>query len=261
MPRYLHSIDGALITGAFFILGISAYYIIKGIHLDIAKKSFKIALGFAFVTSLLQIPIGHYHAVQVAETQPVKLAAFEGLWETQSKAPILLFGIPNVKEERTDYAVEVPGLLSFLVNFDTETIIHGLKEFPKEDRPPIHATFITFHMMLALGGFFIGITALALAFRSKVFEQIWLMKIFLYTIPLPFIANQLGWMAAEIGRQPWIVYNLMRTRDAISPTVSAGEIIFSIIMFSCIYALLFGVWIFLLRHRIQEGPSPEYSKK
>ncbi|MBT3191967.1 MAG: cytochrome ubiquinol oxidase subunit I [Verrucomicrobia bacterium] len=258
LPRYCHVITGALTVGIFFVLGVSALMLLKRKHVEFAERSLKSALIPAFVTIMLVGVVGHWHAVQVAETQPAKLAAFEGLWETQTEAPLLLFGVPNAAEERTDFAIPVPGLLSYVVAWDTGHEVQGLKDFPVEDRPPLLLTFFSFHFMVYLGGWFILIATLGLIlwWRGKVTEN----KLFLLaatvTIPLPFIANELGWMAAEIGRQPWVVYNLMRTKDAVSGSVPAGQILASIIMFSLIYSLLFGVWIYLLGRQFNKGPQP-----
>ncbi len=257
LPRYAHVIDGAIITGAFFVMGISAIYLLRGVHTKFAKTSMKAGLIVATVAVFMVGPISHWHAVQVANTQPAKLAAFEGLWETTDRAPFLLFGVPNVKEEKTDFAIEIPGLLSLLVGGSLDTKVTGLKDIPKDERPPILPTFGAFHTMIALGGFFglMCVWGLFLLWRGKLYTT----KLFhiaaIITIPLPVICNELGWMAAEIGRQPWIVQGLLKTKDAISASVSAGEIITTLVLFGGIYALLFAVWIFTLRFKINNGPE------
>lgn len=260
VPRYLHTVDGALITGAFFIMGVSAYLLLNKKHLDVAKKSLKIALIVALLASTMQGALGHYHAVQVANTQPAKLAAFEGLFETEQGAPLLLFGIPDSEQEKVHFAVGVPKLLSWIAfgNFNAE--VKGLNEFPKDEWPPIGISFTSFHLMVALGGVFILLSALGLLllYRGQLFENRWYLKILMYCIPLPIIANELGWIAAEVGRQPWIVYNLMKTADGVSITVPPVQILISIVMFCMIYSVLLAAWIFLLKKKIQAGP-PEVS--
>ncbi len=257
VPRYLHTIDGALITGSFFIMGLSAWFLLRRRHTDFALRSMKTALVFAFVSTVLQQPLGHHHAVQVAETQPAKLAAFEGLWETQANAPLLVFGIPDPEAERTDFEIGIPGALSVGVGWSADTVVKGLKDFPREDRPPILVTFGAFHLMVGLWFAFLAVTAFGmfLMWRGRLADSRLFQWLALLSLPLPVVANELGWVVAEVGRQPWIVYGILRTEDAVSKVVPAGQILFSILMFSSIYALLFVVWVFLLRRRLHEGPE------
>jgi len=257
VPRYLHTIDGALVTGALFVAGISAWYLLKGKNTEFAGRNLRLALVVAAVASMGQLVLGHYHAVQVAGTQPAKLAAFEGLWETRTHAPLLLFGIPDEEAETTRMAVTLPGLLSVGVSGSSATEIKGLKAFPKQDRPPVLPTFFSFHLMVALGFYFIGFSLLGILLwmegrLEKTRLYLWLAVI---TIPLPFVANELGWVAAEIGRQPWAVYGILKTSDSISVKVPAWQILASIVMFSIVYALLFTAWVYLLKRKVAEGPK------
>jgi len=171
---------------------------------------------------------------------------------------MLLFGIPNEKEERTDFAFGQKNMLSYMVGFSADTRIQGLKDFPKQDRPPILTTFIGFHSMVYLGGWLwmLSMWGLYLLWRKKAAQNRLFLLASALTIPLPFLANEVGWVAAEVGRQPWVVYNLMRTRDAVSAAVPAGQILASIVLFSLIYSLLFGVWLYLLKRQIDKGPQP-----
>ncbi len=256
--RYLHVVTAALVVGTFFVLGLSAWMILKNKHGDFAKQSLKSALVPCVVSIFLVMGVGHPHAIRVAENQPAKLAAYEGLWETQTNAPALLFGIPNVAEERNDFAIEIPGGLSLLVGGTADHEVQGLKDFAPEDRPPMLLTFFSFHLMLYLGGWF-ALLAFGGVFLWKI-NKLYGNRLYLWaaalTVPLPFVANEVGWMAAEVGRQPWVVYNELRTEHAVSASVSAGEILASIIMFSLIYALLFGLWWFLLKRQFNKGPEP-----
>ncbi len=257
IPRFVHTIDGALIAGAFFITGLSAWFLLQGRHLDFAKRSLSMALVVGFISSALQVPLGHFHAVQVAETQPAKLAAFEGLWETQKNAPLLIFGMPNPEEERTDWAVGLPGLLSIGVGGSADTEVIGLKDFPPEERPPLYWTFLSFHLMVGLGLYFIALTGwgLLLVWRKRTEASRLFLRLALLSLPLPVVANELGWIGAEVGRQPWIVYGLMRTDEAFSTVVPAGQILASMLIFGAIYTLLFCLWIFLLRRKLAHGPD------
>jgi len=257
MPRYLHTVNGALITGAFFMIGISAWYLLKKRHVQFATKSLMVSLVVGLVASLAVLPLGHYHAVQVAQTQPTKMAAFEGLWETRDHAPLLLFGIPSKSEERTLAAIEIPSLLSILVGGTPSTVVKGLKDFPADERPPLHLPFFSFHFMVALGLFFIVITALSLYLhvKGKLAEKPWLLKVLFFSLPLPIICNEFGWIAAEVGRQPWIVQGLLKTKDAISIVVPDYQIALSLLIFVLLYAFLFTTWILLLKREIVKGPK------
>ncbi len=254
LPRYFHTIDAAFITGAFFVLGVSAYFLLKHRNIDVAQASMKIALIFALTGALLQVVTGDIHAKQVAATQPAKLAAFEGLWETKSNAPLLIAGLPNTDSEKNSFEIGVPGILSWLAYGNTDAQVKGLKTFPVAERPPVLPSFLSFHLMVAIGGYLalVILIALYLMLRGKLYAHKLMLKILLYSIPLPFLANELGWIAAEIGRQPWIVYGVLKTVNAASP-LGAGQILASIIGFTLIYCLLFALVVYLMRREINKA--------
>jgi cytochrome d ubiquinol oxidase subunit I len=264
LPRYTHVISSALTTGAFFVAGLSAWYLLKGRHLEFARRSLAIAMVAGLIGAWGQFATGHAHAVQVAATQPAKLAAFEGLFDTQRGAPLLLFGMPDPESEEVDLEIALPGFLSFLVGFDFDTEVRGLNDFPRDQWPPVRASFVPFHAMFGLGLVFMGLTSLGtllLLWRRTLFDTgktavRWFLWAVVVALPLPILANELGWFAAEIGRQPWVVYNVLRTSDAVSTTVPAEQVLFSIVMFSLLYALLFVLWVFLLRRKVRTGPEP-----
>ena len=258
MDRLVHVWIGAYLVAAFFVMSISAYYILKGRHLTAARKCFAVALPVGLVAALLAPLSGHSSARVVAQHQPAKLAAMEGHFVTgNGGAPLHLVGWPDTETRTVKAGVAVPGMLSFLVHNDMTKPVTGLDQIPRDQWPPVAATFATFHGMVALGGLFIVLTVLAmfLHWRGKLFETRWLLWVFVFAVPLPFLANQLGWVAAEVGRQPWVVYGLLRTGDAISKSVTAGQVLGSIIMFGAIYLLLFAVWLFVLDHKIKVGPD------
>ncbi|MFQ6617312.1 MAG: cytochrome ubiquinol oxidase subunit I, partial [Fidelibacterota bacterium] len=263
VPRFLHTIDASLITGSFFMLGVSARFILKNSHIQFARDSLKIALIAGFIASVFQLGTGHYHAVQVAFTQPEKLASFEGIFETQKRAPMLLFGIPDEKDETVHAAVKIPGLISMLAFGNIEKEVKGLKDFPKEERPPLALTFYPFHIMVALGIYFIVLTKFGvfLLWKKQLYQNRLFLKLALWSISLPFIANELGWISAEVGRQPWIIYHVLKTSDAVSVSVSAGQVLFSLIIFTLIYLLLLLTWIFLLKREIKKGPEIQITFK
>ena len=259
MDRLVHVILGALILGSFFVLSISAYYLLKNRHIDFACKSFTTALVVAAVASIAMLGSGDSQGRIVARYQPAKLAAMEGLYQTSpGGAPIHLFGIPDSKSRVVRFNFEIPGLLSFLVHRDFKTPVPGLDKF-EPDTPPVAIPFFSFHVMAGLGIYFIALTLYALwcRIRGNLFQKKWLLRVFVFSVIGPFIANELGWIAAEVGRQPWIVYNQLRTSEAVSQNIVAPQVFGSIIMFAAIYALLFVLWIGLLNDKIQKGPEPK----
>ena len=259
MDRLVHVILGALILGSFFVLSISAYYLLKNRHLDFARKSFTTALVAAAVASIAMLASGDSQGRIVARYQPAKLAAMEGLYQTSpGGTPIQLFGIPDSESRVVRFNVEIPGLLSFLVHRDFTTPVPGLDKF-EPDTPPVAIPFFSFHVMVALGTYFIALTLYALwcLIRGTLFQKKWLLRVFVFSVIGPFIANELGWVAAEVGRQPWIVYNLLRTSEAVSQNIVAPQVLGSILMFAVIYGLLFVLWIWLLNDKIQKGPEPK----
>ncbi len=247
--RFIHTIIGAWITGSLFAAGISSWYLLKEKNVKSARILLKIALLVFVFSSMLQFAAGHGHSIQVAITQPAKMAAFEGLWATTKGAPMTLFGIPDEKNRVTHFEIAIPKLLSMMIHFDPDATVKGLNEFAEEDQPPVLLPFMSYHFMIASGVFFasLSIFSIILLIRKKIFESKRFMKILLYSIPVPFLANESGWIAAEVGRQPWAIYGILRTRDAVSIVVPAGQILFSIIMFTIIYIILFFFFITYLK--------------
>ena len=257
IPRFTHAVVGGWVTGGFFVAGLSAYFLLKKKHVVFAKKSIKIALIFALISSILQIELGHIHAVQVTHTQPEKMATFEAMYETQSHAPMVIMGIPNVEEQTIDYEISIPSLLSYMIAFDPEFVVKGLNEFKKENLPPIMIPFFSYRVMVGLGFFFVlmALIGVYLNWKDKIEDARKYLMLLVAMLPLPVIANEMGWIAAEVGRQPWIVYQELKTADAISTVVSAGEILFSLILFSGLYSVLFVLFIFLLSKKMKKGPD------
>jgi cytochrome d ubiquinol oxidase subunit I len=257
MDRLVHVLIGALILGAFFILSISAYYLLKNRHVDFARRSFTVALVLAVVASLAALYSGDSHARVVAEYQPAKLAAMEGIYKTEAGGTAFhIFGIPDSEAKEVRYNIKIPGMLSFMTHRDFDKPVAGLDQF-EPDVPPVGLPFWGFHIMIWLGCYFIAVTLYALfcLWRKTLYQKRWLLWVFVFSVPLPFIANQVGWIATEVGRQPWIVYNLLRTSDAVSQNLTAAHVGGSIAMFVLIYILLFSVWIFLLNDKIKKGPE------
>jgi cytochrome d ubiquinol oxidase subunit I len=261
--RYVHALLAGWITGAVLIAGIAAWYLLKSRHTEQARVLLKIALIIFFTTSILQLFSGHAHSIQVADTQPEKMAAFEALWETQEGAPFVVFGIPDGRKEVTYFSLKIPKFLSFLIHFDPDAEIKGLDEFPRDERPPVFLTFTSYHIMIWIGSLFIlfSVIGIFLFARKKIWTARWYHKILLFSIPLPHLANEFGWIAAEVGRQPWAVYRVLKTADAASPVVPAGNILFSLILFFLVYTLIAVVGGSILIKLIKKGPDELASRE
>lgn len=251
----VHVVPASLLLGAFFVMGISAYHLLKKQHTEVFLKSFKIALVVGLASSLILGLTGDMHGVNVSKTQPAKLAAMESHWETQSQAPIVMFAIPDEEGEKNKLEIgSIPGLLSFLGFHDFNAEVIGLRDIPKEDRPPVLPTFVGFRTMVGLGTLFILLMIYGWFRRDKLMESPNFLRIMLFSIPLPYIAMEMGWVVSEVGRQPWIVYNLMRTADAASP-IAGTQVMVSLAAFILVYGLLGAVGFYLIVKSVKEGPE------
>lgn len=259
VERLTHVWIGAFLAGTFLVLSVHAWYLLKNRHVEISKKAFKIALVIATVAALSQLLTGHKSAEGVAHNQPAKLAALEGHFDSLGVADMFVLGWVN-KEKQEVTGIKMPGGLTFLLHQDFETPVPGLNSFPEDERPTaLNAIFQFYHLMVAIGMFLIALTLYAsfLWWRGKLFEKKWLLWVFVFAVFLPQLANQFGWYAAEMGRQPWVVYGLLRTSDALSAVVTANQVLFSLIMFTIIYVILFALFIYLLNKKIQHGPEDD----
>lgn len=257
LPRYGHTVVASVLSGAFFMAGISAWYLLKGRHIEFARRSLSIAVVAAAVFSLAVLGMGHLHAVQVAQTQPAKMAAFEGLFKTESGAGMVFFGIPDVGNQVIRLRIAVPKLLSFLISFDPNATVAGLDRFSRDLWPPVEITFYSYHIMILLGFYFIAVSWLGvyLLWRRKLFGSRPYLTAMLVSMLLPTVALEFGWGAAEMGRQPWVVYGLLKTADAASVVVPAGQILFTILMFAGIYSLLLALLVYLILREVKRGPA------
>jgi len=254
IDRIWHVWQGAFLAGIFLVLSVHAWYLLKGRHVEISKKAFKVTLIIATVVCLLQLVSGHSSADGVAKNQPEKLAAMEGHFKT-GPGDAYIIGWVDKKNEET-HGLSIPKGLSYMVHFDGDAPVTGLDQYPVEDRPgQVNAVFQFYHIMVAIGMFLIALTLYAsfLLWRGKLYDKRWLLHIFVWSVLLPQIGNQVGWFAAEMGRQPWIVYKLLRTSEALSKSVSANQILFAIILFTVIYIILFALFIYLMNKKIVHG--------
>ncbi|MGL2993794.1 cytochrome ubiquinol oxidase subunit I [Flavobacterium sp. TSSA_36] len=257
VDRLIHTWQGSFLAGAFLVLSVHAYYLRKGKFISISKKAFPIALAVATIVSFSQLLSGHSSADGVAVNQPAKLAAMEGHFEKNAPADLYLMGWVN-KKDQTVTGIGIPGGLSFLVHQDFKAPIKGLNDFPEADRPSqVNAVFQFYHIMVAIGLFLIALTLYAsfLYFKGNLYDTKWLLGVFSYAVLLPQIANQVGWFAAEMGRQPWVVYGHLRTSEAFSQEVSSQQILFSLILFTLVYTLLLILFIYSVNKKIKHGPN------
>ncbi len=259
VDRMLHVWVGAFLAGIFLIISVHAYYLLKGRYVEISKKAIRIGIIAACIFSVSQLFIGHSSAEGVAVNQPAKLAAFEGHFDSLAVADMYLLGWVD-KESQEVSGLKVPGGLSFLMHQDFETAVTGLNAFPEDERPTaLNSIFQFYHLMVIIGMILIAL-ALFSAFqlkRKKLFKQRWLLWILVFAAILPQIANQVGWFATEMGRQPWVVYGLLRTSDALSSAVTADQVLTSLILFALVYLLLFVLFVYLLNKKIKHGPYDE----
>lgn len=257
VQRLTHTLSGAWQAGAFLVISVSAFYLLKKRHSEFAKASLKAGLALAVFASLFQLLTGHQSAAEVSKAQPAKLAAFEAHYDSLAPAGMYLFGWVNEDKQDVSFGVKIPGMLSYLVHGDASKPVIGINSFKKSDIPPVGFVFQTYHLMVAIGMLliFLSLFSLYLLWKNKLFENKWWLRILVASVLLPQMANQLGWFSAEVGRQPWVVYGLLRTSDGLSKAVSSGQILFSLILFTFIYILLFILFIYLLDHKIKHGPE------
>lgn len=262
MDRLSHTLVGAWLAGAFLVISVAAFYLLRRRHIAFAAASIKFGIGLALAASLLSLVTGHQSADGVAKNQPSKLAAMEGLWQTGPDAPLKLIGWVDTANKRT-VGPELPGGLSLLVGGSTTHKVTGLADIPPDLRPPIQATFQCFHLMVGIGLSLIGLSLWGgwLWWRGGLDDlekpaTRWFLLLAVPAVLLPQIANQVGWFAAELGRQPWIVWGYLKTSDGLSAVVRANQVLTSLVGFGLIYLLLFVLFLFLLNRKIQHGPEP-----
>lgn len=252
--QFFHTISAAYIVSAFFVMGVSAYHILRKQNVEFFSKSFKMALIFGLIFSLFIVIEGDFHGSDVSEKQPAKLAAMESLWETTRKAPVYLFAFPDEENEKNIIEIgAIPGLLSFLAYKDVNAEVKGLKDFLKDERPPVFITSMAFKSMVGLGLYFVLITIYGWFRRNRLSESRLYLKIMLFSVPLPYIATELGWVMAEVGRQPWIVYGIMKTSDAVSP-IASSQVLVSLTAFILVYGLLGIAGFYLIIKNAKKNP-------
>ncbi len=260
-PQYAHNMGGAVVCGAFVVTGLGAYYVLARRHEEYGRIFLKVGVIAGVLASLWMLfPSGHFQSEMVAKHQPVSLAAMEGLFESERQAGVVLVGQPDMENETIDNPIIIPRALSFLVYQNWNSEVKGLNAFPEKNWPDnIPLLYYSYHVMVGLGTIFIGIMVLAafLLWRGKLYDSRWMLWILMLAIPFPFIANTAGWFTAELGRQPWLAYGLFRTEEGVSPLVSSGSVLFTLIGFAGMYLIMGLLYILLMVREVAHGPEGE----
>jgi len=256
--RFAHMIIAAYLTTAFVVAGISAFYLMRRRHVRHARVMMGMAMIMAVFVAPTQLLVGDMHGLNTLEHQPAKVAAMEGLWETQRGAPLVLFGWPDQERQETRFAIEIPKLSSLILTHDLDGEVKGLKEWPRDEQPPAAWVFWSFRIMVGIGMFMIltGLMAAVLFFRKRLFDTRWFQYWCMALTPSGFVAVLAGWFVSEIGRQPWIIHNVMRTAEAVSP-VGGQPIAISLAAFVVTYALVFGAGVYYICRLIAKGPGDQ----
>lgn len=257
--RLFHVVVGAWLAGAFMVTSVAAYYLLKKKHTEFAVISMKIGMTVAAVSVFLQLIAGHMSAEVVAKHQPMKLAALEGIYETQTHAPLSLIGFPDSEAKTIRFNIALPGFLSFLATKSFDGVVPGLEEIPRKDWPNVAVVFQLYHLMIATWAcmFVLVVWGLWKWNRGTLQEGTAYLWTMVFAVLLPQIGNQAGWVAAEMGRYPWIVHNLLRISEGLSRSVTANLVLGSIIMFGIVYSFLFMVFVYLLNEKFKHGPLDE----
>jgi cytochrome d ubiquinol oxidase subunit I len=261
LAQFIHNQGGTVVTASFVMAGLGAYYLLARRHEEYGRIFVRVGLIAALIGSIWMLfPSGHLSSEQVADKQPVALAAMEGQFETERSAGVVLLGQPDVENRRIDNPIVIPSALSYLIYQNWNAEVQGLEAFPEEDWPDnIPLLYYSYHVMVGLGTIFIAITVIAtfLLWRRRLFESRWMLWILMLAIPFPFIANIAGWLTAELGRQPWIAYGLMRTSEGVSPNISSGNVLFTLIGFAGMYMVMGILYILLMVREVGHGPEAE----
>lgn len=260
--QFLHALTGALLTGGFLMAGVGAYYLLARRQERYGRLFLHSGIVVAFACSVFAIfPTGDRNGADVTAYQPAKLAAMEGLFHSQMGAPLAIIGMPDTASQMLIDPITVPDLLSFLAYGNFRADVKGISTYPADERPPVAVTYYAYHIMVGLGTIFLGLTTLALIlwYFRRLERSRWLLWLLMLAMPFPYIANEAGWVTTEVGRQPWIVYGVMRTSAGASANVVGAEAIFTIIGFVGMYFLLGLLFILLVLREIGIGPDAQHA--
>jgi len=259
---YPHVISGSMITASMVMAGVGAYYLLSRRHIELGILSVRVGVVAGAIFSVLSLfPTGSLHGETVARVQPAKMAAMEGVFETQEGAPIAIIGMPDTEKRQLLDPIVVPRMLSYLAYGDFRAKVIGLNDIPADQQPPVELVYYAYHIMVGLGTIFIAVLGVSafLLWRGTLFSRRGWLWVLMLAMPFPYIANQAGWIVGEVGRQPWVVYGLQRTAVATSTNVSGGMTMFTLLGFMGLYALLALLYVFLFLKIVHEGPKEAHA--
>ena len=256
--RFAHMVVACFLTTSFVVAGVSAWHVLRQKAVPHARIGLSMALGLIAVLAPAQLVVGDLHGLNTLEHQPAKVAALEGHWETQAGAPLLLFALPDQEAATNHYEVAIPKLGSLILKHDPDAVVQGLKEWAPEDRPYVPIVFWSFRLMVGIGLIMIGMGLISLLLRrgGRLYETPWFLRACIACLPLGFVALLAGWVTTEVGRQPWVIYGLLRTVDAVSPAVTTSAVATSLTAFLIVYGMIFPAGIYYMIRLIQRGPEP-----
>ncbi|NJN39873.1 MAG: cytochrome ubiquinol oxidase subunit I [Gammaproteobacteria bacterium] len=254
--RIAHTVTAFMVTTGFVVVGVAAYFLRHGRHVTESRTMMSMTFWLLSLSVPLQLVIGDSHGLNTLAHQPVKIAAMEGLWETGGRAPMVLFAIPDEQAETNRYEIAIPALASLYLTHDIDGVVRGLKDFPRADRPPVAPVFFAFRIMVGIGVLMLAVVVWSwwLRARKRLFDSRLFLVVCQAMIPLGFVAVIAGWVVTEVGRQPWVVYGLMRTRDAVSPSLTGTDVLLSLLLYMAVYAVVFGAGLYYLVRLVRAGP-------
>ncbi len=255
--RFMHTVAAVFLTTAFAVIGVAAFYLRRDRFVEESRTMLAMGLGLASILVPLQAVLGDQHGLNTLQYQPQKLAAIEGIWETRSHQPMVLFAIPDESAQANHAAIEIPGLASLYLTHSIEGRVVGLRDFPRQDRPPVLVVFYAFRVMLAMWATMMLLTVWGwwLAMRGRLFATDLYLRACSWAIPVGFIAVSAGWVTTEAGRQPWVVYGLLRTADAVTPNLTGVDVMVSLVLYALVYAAVFGTGVYFLSTLVHAGPA------
>jgi cytochrome bd ubiquinol oxidase subunit I len=257
--RFAHFAIASFITGGFVVAGVSAWYLLRGRHQAFAQKALKMCVIMLAIATPLQLVVGDLHGLNTLKEQPIKVAAMEGLWETGTGVPLLLFAIPDAKNETNHFEIGIPKLASLILTHELDGEVIGLNSVPPEERPPVGIVFWSFRIMVAIGMLMIVVSLLSAwkLFRGTLYESRGLLRVLSYMIPLPFVAVLAGWFVTEVGRQPWIIHDMMTVGEGLTPSLTGWMALATLIGYIAVYTVVFAAGLYYLRKVIITGPTPD----